>query len=85
MEASRFMVKGNNYAHVGENPERCTLGNKKTARVGGCCAWLRDGASGVHFALGGFVVVVLDAILVAHHLAVHFVDEVVDGGVQISV
>ena len=34
MEASRFMVKGNNYAHIGENPEHGASGNKKTARVG---------------------------------------------------
>jgi hypothetical protein len=79
------MVKGNNYAHVGENPERGALGNKKTARVGGCCAWLRDGASGVHFALGSFVVVVLDAILVTHHLTVHFVDQFIHSGIQVSV
>jgi hypothetical protein len=28
------MVKGNNYAHIGENPERGASGNKKTAREG---------------------------------------------------
>src|SRR6218665_3699309 len=39
----------------------------------------------VQFALGGFVVVVLQAILVAHYLAVELVDQFVDRRVQVGV
>ena len=39
----------------------------------------------LHQALGGGVVVVLQTVLVANHLAVQFVDEFVNSGVQIGV
>ena len=58
---------------------------KKPPERGGCCARLRAGASSVQFALGGFVVVVLQAILVAHHLTVHLVDQFIHGSIQVGV
>ena len=79
------MVKDNNYAHTGENPEHRASGNKKTALEGGLGARLWAGASSVKFALGGFVVVVLQAVLVAHDLAVHFIDQLIHRSIQIGV
>ena len=90
MEASRFMVKGNNYAHGGRNHGHSTPRNKKPPLRAAAGTGASVGAShqGIHFALDGFALarlVVLHAVLVAHDLAVHLVDEIVHGRVQVGV
>jgi hypothetical protein len=59
----------------------------KAAGLPGRSGWCSlNGVEGLlHYALGRFVVVVLQPVFVAHHLAVELIDQLVHGGVQVCV
>ena len=48
------------------------------------CVQRRCGNAVSHHALGGLVVVALQAILVAHHLAIELVDQLIDRSIHVS-
>jgi hypothetical protein len=74
----------NNYAHTGKNPEE-NVAHKKPPPGGGCCANANQAvASDLQLTLYSFVVVVLQAILVAHHLAIQLVYQFIHSGVQVE-
>jgi hypothetical protein len=60
------------------------LCTKKPPGKRAAICWLRPETES-HQALGRIVVVVLQTILVANHLAVELIDEFIDGGIQVFV